>query len=160
MSNTRCDGQGHCFIQGDQLKYYPDLTFNSQPCPHRCQLVKCANFLVCQALVPQWLLQTTTVNTICQECDINWGKELTFLSKGSCCICLDEVEADQEDKMMVAVPGCHTPIWSHMMCPGCFINYYHLEFEDDPDGEEEPNEDCPICRKEREEPAWSKQSND
>ena len=104
---TDCTGRGDCLRQSDNENRY-----ELNDCPHKCSPVKCHNFLVCDSIVPQWLLDCK--RGTCTTCAYTFGRSpvyngnLTFYDSVECPVCL-------EDKPGVKQVNC-----DHTVCIDCF----------------------------------------
>lgn len=96
-----CNGTGFCLL-GD----------NSDSCPDKCVSVKCANFLVCDTILPKCI--TYVHKGTCMSCAYTFGKaplwngKLSFYESVECPICFEEK------------PGIKHPNCDHKVCIECF----------------------------------------
>lgn len=98
---SECTGRGYCLRQtGDQN------TYELNDCSHKCLPVKCPNFVVCDSIVPQWILGCN--KGTCTTCGYTFGRILTFYESVECPICF-------EDKPGVKQINC-----DHKVCIDCF----------------------------------------
>jgi hypothetical protein len=107
MEPRICDGYGDCLCQCEDGNYRADNKHSFVTCTHRCTPKKCPNFLVCENIVPEWLLLCKGGH--CLKCDMAFGKVLTFSTEDEeCPVCL-------ETKPTVKLLNC-----DHTMCFSCF----------------------------------------
>jgi hypothetical protein len=99
---SECRGRGDCLRQTG----YGYNTYELNGCPHKCSAVKCPNFLICDSIVPQWILGCN--KGTCTSCGYTFGTKLTFYESVECPICL-------EDKPGVKQVNC-----DHKVCIDCF----------------------------------------
>jgi hypothetical protein len=107
MEQWVCNGHGHCLCQCDPGAHVTGCNNSAFTCSHRCTPKKCPNFLVCENIVPEWLLLCKGGH--CLQCDTAFGRVLTFSTEDAeCPVCL-------ETKPTVKLLNCE-----HMMCFSCF----------------------------------------
>lgn len=139
MTST-CSGDGSCL----------DPNVNNKrlfTCSHNCRHIKCPNYLLCGVIAPQWVYNCH--NGRCGNCNISFGKDLTFKqSQEECGICLENKSS------FVQLPACN-----HFICVECFRECYWPKNNDgeppDDDDERWNNERCPFCRS-KHTPYWHK----
>lgn len=102
-----CNGDGLCLKHGDGPNGY-----EINNCPHKCTLIECPNFIVCNTILPKHI--TYCHKGTCMTCAYTFGKspeyngKLTFYDSVECPICL-------EDKPGVKQINC-----DHTICIDCF----------------------------------------
>lgn len=74
-----CNGHGYCISQS-----YGVYDYEYEKCPHKCVLLKCPNFLICQSMCPQVIL--SFYGDVCPQCK-PLGK-LSFEESVECSMCL------------------------------------------------------------------------
>lgn len=100
-----CGGDGSCFTQDD----YGDYTIQ-ESCVHACRLLECPNFIVCEQMLPSWVIDCN--DGTCPHCAIDmWELEISK-EKLECPICL-------ETTICITLKNC-----KHAVCAECFKRCY------------------------------------
>lgn len=120
----------------------PDVESTVTGCDRCTAKNKCANYDICGTTHYQFLLDTSTVGTICKQCDIIYGavveKKTSEKKDLECPICYETVES------MYKMVSC-----THWYCVACFCELtmnIHSE-----------KNKCAMCRQQQEAP-WMGQA--
>ena len=89
-----CNGHGYCLS-----KDYGVYDYEQEKCPHKCSLLKCPNFLICQSMCPQVIL--SFYGDVCPKCK-DFGK-LVFEESVQCSLCLKMAPCVRQTDSSVAV---------------------------------------------------------
>lgn len=109
-----CTGTGECLFQLGPNSYCQNNQFF---CMNNCQPMPCRNFLVCDVLLPEYVLNKN--EGICLSCDLAFGKwtgghgALPQQQLDECPICYEE-----------NILGISNPRCNHFMCIECFKKCY------------------------------------
>lgn len=139
MTSLTC--RGMCLLQNG-IKY---SYIKVQP-KHDCELLKCPNYVVCEAMVPLCILdsfQGTCVNCAVLFAGTLEVREITS-SEEDCCVCL---QSSPDITHFVRFQQC-----THEVCVRCFqrISFYSEE-EDSllTKSEYDQKKRCPMCRRQK-----------
>lgn len=106
-----CQGNGECLEQLDENKY---KKFKDYECGHACEPLQCPNYIVCDNIAPQFILDCH--GGVCPGCNISIGSLVTKKDK-ECSVCLK--------KTLGILRECK----KHYFCLDCFKRgwYGHLD---------------------------------
>jgi len=122
QSECSCGHQNHSHFIGGTTEF--DVYCRIE-CPHKCQLVKCHNFRLCEKKYPQEVLDCN--NGMCNECARMFGKINFLEEKDECPICF-------ENKDMIVI-SCG----KHKVCFDCWKKMSETKNRPLP-------LTCPLCR--------------
>jgi hypothetical protein len=89
-----------------------NIAFDEQYIEEEGGGIKCKNYEVCNAVLPKWWFDCKSCY-LCTNCDMMFGRNLTFKNANDCPICL-------EVKKGLSQPNC-----DHFVCMDCFVRCYY-----------------------------------
>jgi hypothetical protein len=118
LYSKQCSGNGECLQRNNHNDYSINEKFS---CNKNCHIMQCKNYLVCDTLVPEYILKNH--DNLCINCYVVFGKNqgghgaLPQKKIDECLICYEN-----------NVWGISNPKCDHFICINCFKKCYHNVF--------------------------------